>query len=180
MKTIFEYLMSKEKKNVINDFESNRHLAKIYDYVINANLDLNVMEKYEEALAKLYEYSKANIYIKDLFDLFAYIVESSQYKIDNLSGYGRVELKTILFTYDNQKDHVVVLIRNRKLNKLIKIFLNESTFGANLRFGEDNDKHFYAYSWQEGFVIKPSIAYNEDKIDKLAELIRKELFGPYS
>lgn len=177
MKQLYEYLMSKQSNLKFNDFEANHHLAKIYEYVTVANLDSKVLVQYEEALSKMFELSKENIYVNDLLDLFAYIVESGQYRINRLSGNGPTDMKTILFTYDKAMKRVVVLIRNIKSNTQIKVFLNEKEYGAKLYIG-NNHQDYYAYSWRVSTDYnKPFfISYNDKTIERLGELIRKELF----
>jgi len=177
MKQLFEYLMTKQSSLEVNGFESNHHLAKIYEHVNNADLDSKVLVQYEEALNKMFELSKENIYVNDLLDLFAYIVESGQYKINRLSGNGPTDIKTILFTYDKAMGHVVVLIRNIKAGTQIKVFMKEKEYGAKLYVG-NNHQDYYAYSWRisSGYNKPFFISYNDKTIERLAELIRKELF----
>lgn len=177
MKRLYEYLMSNQSTLNANDFESNRHLAKIYEYVSNADLDSKALLQYEEALRKMFELSKENIYVNDLLDLFAYIVESGLYRINRLSGNGPTDMKTILFTYDKAMKRVVVLIRNIKADKQIKIFMKEKEYGAKLYIG-NNHQDYYAYSWRVSTDYnKPFfISYNDKTIERLDELITKELF----
>ena len=179
MKPLFEYLVSKEKTTEKNNFESNKYLALIYDYVNNANLDSKMLVNYEEALDKMFELSKGNIYINDLFNLFGYILDTGQYKISRLSGTGPTDLKTIFFTYDKAMKYIVVLIKNIKEDKQIKVFLKQDEFGAKL-LTRSNHQDYYAYYWRtsSGYNYDPPFtSYNAEKIERISELIRKELFN---
>lgn len=172
MKPLFEYLVSKDS-SFKDEFETNRNVQLLHDFMIDSSLPVKLLNKYEECLHKMIEYNKASAYLDDLYECVVYILSSSNYKI--FDG-DLPSIKTVKFEYVDYNDTSRITIGSVNDAKRIELHIGRNKAGATLYSGKDI-YYWYAYTWNKTDMSKNVVLLdlNEEKTRHLETAIEKEL-----